>query len=45
MDKIISNDIKLWQLCINAEANFIILRQVWVFVIRITVPVLELGSI
>jgi len=44
MDKIMSSDIKLWQLCINAEAKFIILRQMWVFVIRITVPVLELGS-
>jgi len=45
MDKIMSSDIKLWQLCINAEAKFIIRRQMWVYVIRITVPVLELGSI
>jgi hypothetical protein len=45
MNKIMSSDIKLWQLCINAEAKFIILRQMWVFVIRIIVPVLELGSI
>jgi len=45
MDKIMSSDIKLWQLCINAEAKFIMLKQMWVYVIRITVPVLELGSI
>jgi len=45
MGKIMSSDIKLWQLCINAESKFIILRQMWVYVIRITVPVLELGSI